>query len=63
LEERDAYSVLMGKPGGKGDLKYLSVDGRIILNYFTTRMGGRGLDSLAQDRDKMRAVMSTVMKL
>ena len=24
----DAYGVLMGKPGGKGGLKYLSIDGR-----------------------------------
>jgi len=30
--EVDAYGVLMGKPGGKDGLKYLSIDGRITLN-------------------------------
>jgi hypothetical protein len=41
------------------------VDGRIILNWIFERLGGGGADwiDLAQDRDRWRALVYTVMNL
>jgi hypothetical protein len=41
------------------------VDGRIILKWILERLGGRGADwiDLAQDRDRWRALVYTVMNL
>ena len=33
LARRDAYTVLVGKPDGKMQLRYLSIDGRVILQW------------------------------
>ena len=40
-----------------------SLDGRIILKWNLSGMGGHGLDYLAQDRGKWRALVKAVMNL
>jgi hypothetical protein len=54
----------VGKPEGRNHLKDQGVDGRIILKWIFERLGG-GVDwnDLAQDRDRWRAVVYTVMNL
>jgi hypothetical protein len=50
----------------KGDhLEDPNVDGRIILKWISERLDGGGMDwiSLAQDRDRWRAIVNTVMNL
>jgi hypothetical protein len=54
----------VGKPERRNHLKDLCVDGRIILKWSLGRVE-RGIDwiDLAQDRDRWRAVVNTVMSL
>jgi len=56
------HRVLIGKPEGDPD-----VDGRIILSWIFRKwegfMGGGGWMELAEDRDRWRTLVSTVMNL
>jgi hypothetical protein len=57
------YRVLMGKPEGKSHLKYQGVDGRMGSKWTLGRLVGRCVEwiHLAQDRDRLRAVVNAVM--
>jgi hypothetical protein len=64
-EKRNAYRVLVGKPEGKRPLgrpRRRWVD-NIKMNL--REIGGNGMDwiDVAQDRDRWRALVNTVMKL
>jgi hypothetical protein len=63
-ENRGAYRALVGKPEGRNHLEDPGVDGRIILEWIFERLGG-GADwiDLAQDRDRGRVFVYTVMNL
>jgi hypothetical protein len=63
-ERRGAYRALVGKPEGRNHLEDRGVDGRIILKWTCERLDG-GMDwiSLAQNRDRWRAVVNAVMNL
>jgi hypothetical protein len=63
-ERRGAYRALVGKPEGRNHLEDPGVDGRIILKWTCERLDG-GIDwiNLAQDRDRWRALVYTVMNL
>jgi len=63
-ERRGVYRVWVGKPEGKRHLRDSGVDGRIILRWiFRNWVGGmEGID-LAQDRDRWRVLVNTVMNL
>jgi transposase len=54
-EERGVHRLLVGKPEGKRPLGRPDVDGRIILRGIFRKWEG------AQDRDRWRALVSTVM--
>jgi hypothetical protein len=56
-ERRGAYRTLVGKPDS-------GVNGRIILKWIFERLDG-GMDwiTLAQDRDRWRALVNAVMNL
>jgi len=63
-ERKSVYRVLVGKSEGKNHLEDPGIDSRIILKWFfrkwdvvTYRI------SLAQDRDKWRALVNAVMNL
>jgi hypothetical protein len=61
-EERGVHRVLVGKPDGKSHLGDTDIDGRIILRWIfkkLERVVGTGW-SLAQDRDRWRALVSRV---
>ena len=62
-EGRGVHKVLVGKPGGKRPLGDQDVDGRIILRWILRKWEGVVGDwmGLAQDRDRWRALVSTVM--
>ena len=64
-ESRGAYRALVGKPEGRNHLKDPGVDGRIILKWIFERLDGEAIDwiDLAQDTDRWRAVVNTVMNL
>jgi hypothetical protein len=64
-EERNVYRVLMGKPEGKRPLgrpRYRWEDG---IRMDLREIGWRSVEwiQLAQDRDRWRAVVNTVMNL
>jgi hypothetical protein len=64
-EERSAYRILMGKPGGKRPLERPRrrwVD-NIKVNHREVRRGGMDWIDLAQDRDQWRDRLNTAMKL
>jgi hypothetical protein len=64
-EKRKVYKVLVGKPEGKRPLgrpRRRWEDG-IIMDLREIRLGGVDWIRLAQDRDRWRAVVSTVMNL
>jgi hypothetical protein len=62
-ERRGAYRALVGKPE-RDHLEYPGVDWRIILKWIFERLDG-GMDwiNLAQNRDRWRALVNTVMNL
>jgi hypothetical protein len=64
-EKRDAYRILVGKPKGKRPLgrpRRRWVD-NIKMDLRKIGWGGMYLIDLAQDRDKWRALVNTVMNL
>ena len=64
-EGRGVHKVLVGKPEGKNHWGDQDVDGRIILRWILKEMG-RGCGDwmeLAQDRNRWRALVSTVMNI
>jgi hypothetical protein len=66
-EERGVHRVLVGKPEGKSHWGDPDVDGRIILRWIFRDKEVRGCAGdwmeLAQDRDRWRALVSTVKNL
>ena len=63
-EERGVHKVLVGKHEGKNHWGDQDVDGRIILRCIFRKwegVVGTGWSELAQDRDRWRALVSTVM--
>jgi hypothetical protein len=44
-------------------LEYLGVDGRIIFKWIFKKYGGVDWIELAEDRDRWRAVVKTVMNI
>jgi hypothetical protein len=63
-EKRGAYRVLVGRTEGRHHLRDPGIDGRIILKWIFKKWDG-GMDwiELAQDRERWRAVVDTVMNL
>jgi hypothetical protein len=64
-EERNVYRVLMGKPEGKkplGRRKYRWEDG-IRMDLREIGWGSVDWIHLAQDRDRLRALVNTVINL
>jgi len=63
-ERRSLYRVLVGKPEGKRHLKDLGIDGRTIKTDLQ-EVGCRGMFwiKLAQDGDRWRALVNTIMNL
>jgi hypothetical protein len=60
-EKRNAYRILLGKPGGKEPLRRLT---RIwAMNHREIGLGGMNCSHVAQDRDQRRALLNTVMNL
>jgi hypothetical protein len=60
LEERELHRVLVGKPEGKSRWGDPDVDGRIILRWMFRKWDRGDWKELAQDRDRWRALVSTV---
>jgi hypothetical protein len=64
-EKRNAYRLLVGKPGGKRPLgrpRRRWVDS-IKMDLLETGWGGVDWIGLAQDRDKWRALVNAIMNL
>ena len=63
-KRRDAYRALVGKPEGRNRLEDPGADERIILKLIFERLVG-GIDwiDLAQDTDRWRALVNTVLNL
>jgi hypothetical protein len=64
-EERKVYKVLMGKPEGKRSLERprRSWEDGIRMDLRETGWGSVDCIQLAQDRDRWRALVNTVMNL
>jgi hypothetical protein len=64
-EKRNAYRILVGKPGGKGPLGRPRRRWVDSINMDLREIGWDGVDwiHLAQDRDQSRALVNTVMNL
>jgi hypothetical protein len=62
--EKNAYRILVGKPGGKRPLGRQR-HGWTTLKWIIREIGWGGMDwiNLAQDRDQWRALVNTVMNL
>ena len=62
-EVRGVHKVLVGKPEEKNHWGDQDVDGRVILRWIFRKWDGvvGGWMELAQDRDRWRALVSTVM--
>jgi hypothetical protein len=59
---RNAYKTLVGKHEGKNHLEDLGVDGSVMI-LREIGLEGVGWIHLAQDTDRLRAVVNTVMNL
>jgi hypothetical protein len=64
-EERNVYKVLMGKPEGRRPLgrPRRRWEDRIRMDLMEIGLGSVHWIQLAQDRDRWRAVVNTVMNL
>jgi hypothetical protein len=64
-EKRNACRMLAGKREGKRSMEGKDVSGWITLRWVLEIIGWGGIDwiDLAKDRDKWRAVVTTVMNL
>jgi hypothetical protein len=65
VEKRNAYRILMRKPGGKRPLGRPSRRWVDNIKMDLREIGWDGVDriDLAQDRDQWRALLNTVMNL
>jgi hypothetical protein len=63
-EGRGVYRILVWRPEGRNHLGDPGVDGRIISKWIL-KTWDRGMDwtELAQDRDRWRVLVNTVMNL
>jgi hypothetical protein len=64
-KKRNAYRILVGRPEGKGSLgrpRSMWVD-NIKMDLGEIGWDGMNWTDLAQDRDRWRALMNTVMNL
>jgi hypothetical protein len=64
-EERNVYTILMGKPEGKRSLgrPRRRWENGIRMYFMEIGWGSVDLIQLAQDRDRWRALVNTVMNL
>jgi hypothetical protein len=64
-EERNAYNILVGKPGGKERLERLWCTWENNIRMDLREIGWKVLDwiHVAQDRDQWRAVVKTILIL
>ena len=63
-ETRGASRILVGKPEEREHVEDPGLDGRITLRWiFRKRVGGMDLFDLAQDRDRLQALVNVVMNL
>jgi hypothetical protein len=64
-EKRNAYRILVGKPGGKGPLGRPKRRREDNIRMDLREIGWGGMDGidLAQDRDQWRALVNTVTNL
>jgi hypothetical protein len=64
-EERNACSILIGKPGGKRPIGIPMLRWKICVKIDLRETGLEGVDwiHLAQDRDKWQVLMNTVVNL
>jgi hypothetical protein len=60
-----AYRVLVGKPKERDHLDDPGMDGRIILRWIFRNWNGGDIDwiVLAQDRDRLQALVNVVIRL
>jgi hypothetical protein len=63
MEHTGVYRVMGGKHEGKNHLEYLGVDGSSIQKLVLNKLEVVDWIHLAQDRDKWRTVVNTVMNL
>jgi hypothetical protein len=64
-EKKNAYRILVGKPEGMRPLERPRSRWEDNIRIYLRKIGWGGMDwiDLAQDRDKWRALVNTVMKL
>jgi hypothetical protein len=62
-EKRNAYRLLVGKPGGKRPLGRPRCRSADNIKIDLLEIGWGGVDWIAQDRDKWRALVNVVMNL
>jgi len=62
-ERRGAHRVMVGKSERQTTWEDLGVDGRVILLIFNKQDRGEKWIDLAQDRDKLSALISAVLNL